>query len=152
MKKQFCPKDHDTFVTGRDRHGNCNKCRHTRYVPHPRVKNPICSRGHNKDIVGRDKYGDCKICTRADSEKIRIRYRNVIQTAKDKPCTDCGINYGYWVMDFDHLGNKEFTISGKGTTGYSPEKLLTEIAKCDVVCSNCHRTRTHNRKVAAEVN
>ena len=25
-------------------------------------------------------------------------------------------------------------------------KIDAEIAKCEIVCSNCHRIRTHNRK------
>lgn len=112
----------------------------------------FCKRSHDTFIVGRDKYGDCRECCRLDQKAVRERYRNVVQTAKNKPCADCGINYGYWVMDFDHLGNKEFTISGRGTFNYSVEKLLKEIAKCEVVCSNCHRTRTHNRKLAADHN
>lgn len=151
-KKQFCIHVHDTFVTGRTFNGSCKECKRLDYVPHPKLKNPICSRGHNKDIVGRDKYGDCKICTRADSEIIRLRYRNIIQTAKDKPCIDCNIKYPYYVMDFDHLGDKVFTIGSAEAIGCSIEKLLEEIAKCEVVCSNCHRTRTHNRKLAAEAN
>jgi hypothetical protein len=49
-------------------------------------------------------------------------------------------------MDFDHRPDeaKLFTIShGKGQ--YGEEKILAEIAKCDVVCANCHRLRTFGR-------
>ena len=64
---------------------------------------------------------------------------------------DCGIKYPPYVMDFDHLGDKEFVIS-KGVSMHSPIKLLKEIAKCDVVCSNCHRLRTYNRRIGLEIN
>jgi hypothetical protein len=67
-----------------------------------------------------------------------------IQAAKNVPCADCGNSYPSYVMDFDHLGDKSFTISQK--IGYSLKKIKEEIAKCDVVCSNCHRIRTHNRR------
>lgn len=48
-------------------------------------------------------------------------------------------------MDFDHPpGTKEIAI---GPNVYNPgvsfAKLKAEIEKCEVVCSNCHRIRTH---------
>ena len=88
-------------------------------------------------------------------EKARIRQRNlrkdiskyVQEYKQSRPCSDCKKSYPYWVMDFDHLGNKSFTISSyKGSTS-SLEKVKLEIEKCDVVCSNCHRIRTWNRSV-----
>lgn len=62
------------------------------------------------------------------------------------PCTDCGVNYPYYVMDFDHLSDKEYELSSMIQSGYSLEKVKTEIAKCEIVCSNCHRQRTHMRR------
>jgi hypothetical protein len=29
----------------------------------------------------------------------------------------------------------------------SKKKIDEEIAKCEIVCSNCHRIRTHQRKI-----
>jgi hypothetical protein len=55
------------------------------------------------------------------------------------------MTYPPYVMDFDHLDGKEFTISSSGAD-YSHAKLVAEIAKCEVVCSNCHRQRTHERR------
>jgi hypothetical protein len=34
--------------------------------------------------------------------------------------------------------------------GVATEKLLAEIAKCDLVCSNCHRIRTWERLTVEE--
>ena len=45
--------------------------------------------------------------------------------------------------DFDHLRDKVFVIAFM--KNLAPTKLLAEAAKCDVVCSNCHRMRTHGR-------
>ena len=64
-----------------------------------------------------------------------------------KPCTDCGVAYPYYVMDWDHLEDKIFS-AGKAAT-YSIERLQKEIAKCELVCSNCHRQRTFNRAAVA---
>jgi L-lysine 2,3-aminomutase len=49
-------------------------------------------------------------------------------------------------MDFDHLDDSEKLDDVSRLTRFTKKKLLTEIAKCDVVCSNCHRERTHQRR------
>lgn len=49
-------------------------------------------------------------------------------------------------MDFDHVrGRKLFNVA-VGAFNVTEEKLLVEIDKCDVVCANCHRQRTHERQ------
>jgi hypothetical protein len=64
------------------------------------------------------------------------------------PCKDCGIQYPYYVTDFDHLGGesgiKLNTVSRLINSG-STKQVKEEIAKCELVCSNCHRIRTFNR-------
>lgn len=102
----------------------------------------------------------CKDCRRA---KIRAHYadnkdyyvkkarknndkvRELVRLAKQVPCADCGNSYPYYVMDFDHLGDKSFNIS-ECMAKYGWTKIKAEIDKCDVVCSNCHRVRTHERR------
>lgn len=76
-----------------------------------------------------------------------VTNREIIRAAKEVPCADCGIEYPYYVMQFDHLGEKKFNI---GQTGPScaREKLLAEIAKCEVVCANCHSERSYQRHPA----
>lgn len=62
---------------------------------------------------------------------------------KNKPCMDCGDWFEPWQMDFDH---RDPTTKVK-TVGLikSERDILTEIAKCDLVCANCHRDRTYKR-------
>jgi hypothetical protein len=60
------------------------------------------------------------------------------------PCRDCGESDPV-VLDFDHHGNKAFEI-GEALTYRRWETILAEIAKCDVVCANCHRRRTARRR------
>ncbi len=90
----------------------------------------------------------------ADPQKIRVQQhrtidknRAAVREAKDKPCADCGIHYPYYVMEFDHLdsGAKHFNISA-GVTCASYDRIIAEIAKCEVVCANCHAERTHRRR------
>jgi hypothetical protein len=61
-----------------------------------------------------------------------------------KPCTDCRVVYPYYVMDWDHLSDKKFQLSR--IRYCSKERILAEIAKCELVCANCHRIRTWNRR------
>lgn len=70
--------------------------------------------------------------------------REIIRAAKSTPCTDCDVQYPYYVMQFDHLGDKEFNIGHRGPT-LGEARLMAEIAKCEVVCANCHAERTHHR-------
>ena len=82
----------------------------------------------------------------------RTRQRNAefVRQMKNKPCADCGIRYPYYVMDFDHVrGEKEFGFGRVTQTNIALERIIKEIAKCDVVCANCHRERTQ-RKIARE--
>jgi hypothetical protein len=63
--------------------------------------------------------------------------------AKDVPCADCGVRYPHYVMDFDHVeGEKLANLASMKSTGVGKQKFMDEIAKCEVVCSNCHRVRT----------
>jgi hypothetical protein len=59
-------------------------------------------------------------------------------------CVDCG-EKNHVVLDFDHLKNKKYNISRMIHDGFSWAAIKKEIAKCEVVCANCHRIRTHNR-------
>lgn len=61
------------------------------------------------------------------------------------PCADCGQNFPPYVMDFDHLGDKVDNVSVLLTKACGLEKIKAEIAKCEIVCANCHRERTHAR-------
>jgi hypothetical protein len=65
-------------------------------------------------------------------------------------CADCGYAKHPKALDFDHLKDKSFTISSNREM--KPMKaILAEIEKCEVVCSNCHRIRTHNREQEKKV-
>lgn len=86
-----------------------------------------------------------KVRANESRRKIRDQIRTYIQQLKETtPCKDCGKLYPYYVMDFDHLKDKEFQVSNLAK-GFSLEKVKKEIAKCELVCANCHRIRTHLR-------
>ena len=67
-----------------------------------------------------------------------------IRELKEKtPCLDCGISYPYYVMDFDHVRGQKHANVMELIPTLSKKKIDEEIAKCEIVCSNCHRIRTH---------
>lgn len=80
----------------------------------------------------------------AYGKRVRKRNRDFINAAKQVPCADCNTSYPTYVMDFDHVrGKKHFNLSKAAAAMTSLEEIAAEIAKCDVVCANCHRERTH---------
>lgn len=78
----------------------------------------------------------------------RARIRDYVREYKESlPCSDCGVSYPYYVMDFDHTADdKEFNIAQMHLVS-GLNKVKTEMSKCDLVCSNCHRIRTHQRLI-----
>lgn len=78
----------------------------------------------------------------------REEQTRLLDEYRDRPCADCGENYPRCVMDFDHRdpSQKHYTVSQMpGRVRLAT--LLAEIAKCDIVCANCHRIRTYRRRV-----
>ena len=70
-----------------------------------------------------------------------------VNRLKSEPCTDCGQRFPTVCMDFDHLPGTEKSgnVGTMVAHGHSLEKIQAEIEKCELVCSNCHRIRTHER-------
>lgn len=56
-------------------------------------------------------------------------------------CVDCGLR-DLCVLDFDHVTEKTANVTDLARSGCSVERLLREIALCEVRCANCHRRRT----------
>jgi len=147
--------------------GKCKSCCITytssRYLPHRKY----ATRNREKRLLSRKRYRssekgkayDRKYSKSEVAKKGRARYqrkrytefRNKIAKYKlDVGCQDCGYNNRPEALDFDHLpgSNKDFVISK--IVGKSWTKIEQEIAKCEVVCANCHRVRTVTRKQHAD--
>jgi transposase len=86
--------------------------------------------------------------TKARTRDGRSKVRKYLQEYKaGKKCADCGENYPYWILEFDHLRDKKFTIGQFSSKTVDLTIIKEEIEKCDIVCSNCHRNRTFNRSL-----
>jgi len=66
-------------------------------------------------------------------------------------CADCGESDPS-CLDLHHResADKEMEITDMVTYGHSKENLREEMAKCDVLCANCHRKRHDNRPAAVD--
>jgi hypothetical protein len=63
------------------------------------------------------------------------------------PCADCGGQFEPCSMDFDHRDPMAKSSMVPGMIGRAGDaRILAEVAKCDIVCANCHRTRTIERR------
>jgi hypothetical protein len=83
------------------------------------------------------------------ARRVRIVAEHVAYVAAIKMeagCVDCGYRDHPAALDFDHLDplNKRCQVSAMA--GRLKADIEAEIAKCEVVCANCHRIRTFNRR------
>ena len=74
----------------------------------------------------------------------QILKRKLAEIKEASGCLDCGIK-NHILLDFDHIKNKKYNVSRMIHDGFSWKAIKKEIEKCEVVCANCHRIRTHNR-------
>lgn len=117
-----------SFQDGKARRWVCKSCRHERDFP---------SNNRSRPFVGSRK-------TTSDLRKINIC--QLIRAAKSKPCADCGLIYPHYILDFDHRDPSQKRFNIAQAKRMCAATVLAEIEKCDVVCSNCHRERTHGHR------
>lgn len=76
-----------------------------------------------------------------------LRIAEWARALKDGPCLDCGGRFHFRAMQWDHVsGDKSDAISELVRKGRPKKVILAEIAKCELVCANCHAVRTYLRE------
>lgn len=93
----------------------------------------------------------CRICTREKNNARKQPRQDYLDALKiERGCVDCLTHIPHpEIYDFDHVrGVKIKTVSAFLTSG-TWDDMLDEVAKCEVVCSNCHRIRTREREKPA---
>ena len=113
----------------------------------------------------RDKYQSyCKSCEHIASRNHYLKNKEVyIKRAKTRKqellkfireirgelkCKQCNEDRPA-ALDFHHRDSsvKDYEIGYMASMGFSKEKILKEMEKCDVLCSNCHRVLHSEEKV-----
>lgn len=98
------------------------------------------------------RYGDPLVQKQATPNRGKdplARRAHVIQHKLNSGCVDCGYNDHHAALDFDHRPGTIKVRDIKSGQQLGWVALLAEIAKCDVVCANCHRIRTYQRQWAS---
>lgn len=83
----------------------------------------------------------CRYCYRSTKNILRTKRISRINIIKEEQgCIRCKIKDPR-VLEFHHLdtSKKEFNIADYYYSHFSFEKLNQEIAKCVIICANCHR-------------
>lgn len=135
----------------------CQHCRTTKskeeFPPNKSRKDGLhpvcrdCKRNYHRKHYSHNKrkYVEAAIKHNALKKQLVVEFVNWL---KSVPCTDCGNSFPPECMDFDHLRDKKYGISAiVGGRVCGIREMWEEIQKCEVVCSNCHRTRTKNRNL-----
>jgi hypothetical protein len=92
-------------------------------------------------LANRQKY----IATEARRKRARAeaRTRFLVEYFHEHPCADCG-EADPLVLEVDPLRDTPLEVTNQFAT-WNWEEILDEIARCEIVCANCHRPRTARR-------
>lgn len=123
----------------------CSFCKKKSALPPCKtgLKRYLCRECHRQAC--RDYYNSHKKKCNASVRKRSKEKKRLINAAKEGPCVDCGKTFPPCVMDFDHLDPSTKIQRVSWMHRNSVKKIIAEIDKCELVCSNCHRLRTYNR-------
>jgi hypothetical protein len=118
-----------------------------------RIRQAYCKRcksAYNRRWYAKNQESQKAAVSRTKPSRIAA-LRALMVELKSAPCRDCGTCFPPEVMDFDHVtGKKHRNISEMVCRGIAVETLMEEVAKCELVCSNCHRLRTLRRREGGE--
>lgn len=88
-----------------------------------------------------------KAKNRRKHERHVERLRSELDALKlERGCADCGYRGHAVALDFDHLpGFPKLRNIGRLAKDGGRARVYAEVAKCEVVCANCHRVRSLQR-------
>ena len=81
-------------------------------------------------------------------EANRDKKRGIVNDYKvSRGCCQCGEKHPA-ALDFHHTeDNKEFDIGEAVAKCFSIARIIAEMQKCDILCSNCHRKLHYNERM-----
>lgn len=75
-------------------------------------------------------------------KRIKERKKEIREEIKkykhEKKCEVCREDHPR-ALDFHHVGDKAHLVSSMVSNGYGITSIMKEIAKCKLLCANCHR-------------
>jgi ribosomal protein L32 len=73
-------------------------------------------------------------------KKNKVRWHKILDDLKINGCAICGYDKCTHALDFHHVNpeDKKFKIN-VNFMAFKVEKITTELNKCILLCSNCHR-------------
>jgi hypothetical protein len=109
--------------------------------------------GDTDYVLRKDGRYRCKKCCVSSVLKRRKNLKEMAVNYKGGICTRCGYNKCIDALEFHHTdpSQKDFAISSSGyTRGWNVIK--SELDKCIMVCSNCHKEIHHelNRRIEVQ--
>lgn len=74
-------------------------------------------------------------------------HADLLDQLRSVPCMDCGGRFAQCAMEFDHRDpSTKVAAVTRMISNSSWKQIKAEIDKCDIVCTNCHRLRTFERR------
>jgi len=69
----------------------------------------------------------------------RAEVKKYIDGFKIKGCSICGYNKCVGALDFHHVSEKGDGLNRASQDKWSKSRIDAEVAKCILICANCHR-------------
>lgn len=119
----------------------CNKC----------TKVKELSEFH-KQAAGKDGvHSSCKVCCSIYNKNKVVKLNNIVlEHFGEWRCHDCGITGDPAIFDCDHMPEHKKLYQISLMIRFmctNPQLIRDELAKCQLVCANCHRMRTKFRYI-----
>lgn len=101
-----------------------------------------CKRAHDRAIYASDSQRRDSVGSSRRAAFL-VRATLIYEYLEAHPCVDCG-EPDPVVLQFDHrdASKKSYNISRMTRSNHPLERIMEEIAKCDIRCANCHFRRT----------
>lgn len=126
-------KSTDNVSTDARTEKECSTCKQIKPISNFYVRSDNGRRGKARS--------ECKDCL---GDYLTERYKKhkieAIESMGGK-CADCGNKYRMEIYDFHHLDPSQKDLDWRKIRQCSKEKRAKELAKCVLLCSNCHRSR-----------
>jgi 5-methylcytosine-specific restriction endonuclease McrA len=112
---------------GKRRHTQCSKC----------------FKGYSADHYRRNKLQAIARASKRNPKARKDGMRLIFDYLLTHPCVKCGQSNPL-ALEFDHRDPKTKTHCVVAMYRYGEDAIMSEIAKCDVLCGSCHNIKTHS--------